>query len=145
MKKLKQKAKKVLASNENPLKNFPKLSLGLGTELRRLGPSCKMRRRRIVSVIVVVGFFRVKPATDSRFARSRELQSEPKLRLKLEAEFEFWVEHLNAADLISVTRRLGRRRRRRRPRRCHDERRRAQKLVLPTRGSNSSSNQYELQ
>lgn len=51
-----------------------------------------------------------------------ELQSEPKLRLKLEAEFEFWVEHLNAADLISVTRRLGRRRRRR-LRRCHDDER----------------------
>lgn len=33
----------------------------------------------------------------------------------MEAEFEFWVEHLNAADLISVTRRLGRRRR------CHDD------------------------
>lgn len=60
---------------------------------------------------------RVKPATDSRFARA-----DPKLRFKLVAEFGFEsefelgfsAEHLNAADLISVTRRLGRRR-------CADE------------------------
>lgn len=82
----------------------------------------QLRRRR-----------RVKPATDSRFARA-----DLKLRFKLVAEFGFEfefefefelgfsAEHLNAADLISVTRGLGRRR----------SPRRSAKLVLPTHSQN---------
>lgn len=70
--------------------------------------------------------FRVKPATDSRFASASScswswtwrLELALKLKLGAAAEFEFSAEHLNAADLISVTRRPGRRRRRRRRETC---------------------------
>lgn len=84
------------------------LSLVLG---RRSADECKMRRRRHRQLRRRRR--RVKPATDSRFARA-----DPKSRFKLVAEFGFEsefelgfsAEHLKAADLISVTRRLGRRR-----------------------------------
>lgn len=98
-------------ANENPLKNFPKwlswvyampslcLSLCLYLSLPQVLPlfysftPLEMRRRRH-------RFFHVRPATDSRFASNTELS--------LELKSKFSAEHLSAADLISVTRRLGR-------------------------------------
>lgn len=98
-------------ANENPLKNFPKwlswvyalpslyLSFCVCLSLPHVLPLfhsfmlLEMRRRRH-------RFFHVRPATDSRFASNSEL--------RLELKSKFSAEHLSAADLISVTRRLGR-------------------------------------